>query len=298
VDLIVTGLSGAGKSTALHALEDLGCFCTDNLPLPLLGEWAKQVGLQGRPMAVCVDARSACPDFLHQGLQQLRDRQDRWQLLFLEADSATLLQRYSTLRRRHPFAPDLELPQAIAAERAALAKAREIADLVLDTTALNPYALAELVESFWQQHHATEAGPSITVTLLSFSYQNGLPPNADTVIDVRFLANPHYQPGLSQLTGRDAPVRAFLEQQDEVEEAVARLEHWLEFVWTRMKQERKRYFTLAIGCSGGRHRSVYMVERLAAWMRREGMSSPLIRHRELESASESPDHPRPETSRI
>jgi len=131
----------------------------------------------------------------------------------------------------------------------------------------------------------------MTVTLLSFSYQNGLPPDADMVIDVRFLPNPHYQPGLSQLTGRDAPVQAFLEQQAQVRETEARLKHWLEFVWDRMRQERKRYFTLAIGCSGGRHRSVYMVERLAAWMRREGMTSPLIRHRELNA-----DHQRPEAS--
>jgi len=281
VGLIVTGLSGAGKSTALHALEDLGCFCTDNLPLPLLAEWAEQVSRQGKPMAVCVDARSASPELLHRGLKHLRQWRDEWQLIFLEADDATLLRRYSTLRRRHPFAPALDLPQAILAERAALTQAREIADLVLDTTAMNPYALAELIESFWQQHHATDSGPSMTVTLLSFSYQNGLPPDADMVIDVRFLPNPHYQPGLSQLTGRDAPVQAFLEQQAQVKETEARLKHWLEFVWDRMKQERKRYFTLAIGCSGGRHRSVYMVERLAAWMRREGMTSPLIRHREL-----------------
>ncbi len=288
VGLIVTGLSGAGKTTALHALEDLGCFCTDNLPIALLPDWAEEVGRQGKPMAVCVDVRSAKPETLNRELRRLRKQhRDRWQLLFLEAEDDTLLKRYSTLRRRHPFAPELELPQAIAAERKALSQAREAADLVLDTTALNPYALSEMVEAFWQRHHAAGTATTILVTLVSFSYQNGLPPNADTVIDVRFLPNPHYQPDLAPLTGRDAPVRAFLARQPEVGEALEHLQQWLGFVWKRMRQERKRYFTLAIGCSGGRHRSVYMVERLAAWMQDQGMGTPFVRHRELECTSRS-----------
>jgi UPF0042 nucleotide-binding protein len=279
--LILSGLSGSGKSTALHALEDLGCFCTDNLPLPLLEQWAGQVSRQGKPMAVCVDARSDSPEVLHRDLSKLRERTDGWQMVFLEADDATLLRRYSTLRRRHPFAPELDLPQAIAAERAALVQARGLADLVLDTTAMNPYELAAMVEAFWQKNHAEVRGQPITVTLLSFSYQCGLPPDADMVIDLRFLPNPHYQPELSRLTGRDTPVQAFLEQHDVVAEAEEKLRQWLGFIWDKMQRERKRYFTLAIGCSGGRHRSVYMVERIAAWMRQEDMAVPLIRHREL-----------------
>jgi len=279
--LILSGLSGSGKSTALHALEDLGCFCTDNLPLPLLEQWAGQVSRQGKPMAVCVDARSDSPEVLHRDLSKLRERQDGWQMVFLEADDATLLRRYSTLRRRHPFAPELDLPQAIAAERAALTQARGLADLVLDTTAMNPYELAAMVEAFWQKNHAEVRGQSITITLLSFSYQCGLPPDADMVIDLRFLPNPHYQPELSRMTGRDAPVQTFLGQHEVVAEAEEKLKQWLGFIWDKMQRERKRYFTLAIGCSGGRHRSVYMVERIAVWMRHEDMAVPLIRHREL-----------------
>ncbi len=281
MELILSGLSGSGKSTALHTLEDLGCFCTDNLPLSLLEGWAEQVSLRGKPMAVCVDTRSDTPDMLHRDLRKLLKRQDKWQLLFLEADNATLLRRYSTLRRRHPFAPELDLPQAITAERAALTKARELADLVLDTTAMNPYELAAMVEAFWQKNHATDKGLPITITLLSFSYQCGLPPDADMVIDLRFLPNPHYQPELSQLTGRDAPVQAFLEQHEVAIDAEKKLQQWLSFIWKQMQQERKRYFTLAVGCSGGRHRSVYMVERIAAWMQRMNMATPYIRHREL-----------------
>jgi UPF0042 nucleotide-binding protein len=156
---------------------------------------------------------------------------------------------------------------------------RSLADLVLDTSALNPYELAEMVEAFWQQHLATSA--SMAVTLLSFSYQRGLPQNADMVMDVRFLPNPHYQPELSRLTGKDIPVQKFLDQNGAVVETEARLKHWLDFVWDRMRQERKRYFTLAIGCSGGRHRSVYLVERLALWMQQEKGVTPFVRHREL-----------------
>jgi len=279
--LILSGLSGAGKSTALHTLEDLGCFCTDNLPLPLLEAWAGQVDRQGKPMAVCVDARSERPEALHRDLCKLREQKGGWQLVFLEADDATLLRRYSTLRRRHPFAPDLDLPQAVAAERKALMPARGLADLVLDTTAMNPYELAAMVEAFWHKTQAKNSDLPITVTLMSFSYKHGLPPDADMVIDLRFLPNPHYQPELSQMTGCDAPVQAFLEQYGVVAEAEAKLEQWLGFIWDKMQQERKCYFTLAIGCSGGHHRSVYMVERIAAWMRHEGMPEPLIRHREL-----------------
>jgi len=282
--LILSGLSGSGKSTALHALEDLGCFCTDNLPVPLLGAWAKQVARQGKPMAVCVDARSESPKALHQDLRKLRQQKNDWQLLFLEADDATLLRRYSTLRRRHPYAPGLDLPQAIAEEREALTPARGLADLVLDTTAMNPYELAAMIEAFWYKTHSRDSELPITVTLMSFSYKHGLPLDADMVIDLRFLPNPHYQPELSRKTGRDAPVQAFLERDNVVAETEEKLKQWLGFVWDKMQQERKRYFTLAIGCSGGRHRSVYMVERIAAWMRHENMAAPLIRHRELARA--------------
>ncbi len=279
--LIISGLSGAGKSTALHALEDAGCFCTDNLPLALLEDWARQVEATGKPMAVCVDARSASPEALLRDLRALRGRHDDWRLLFLEADDATLLRRYSTLRRRHPFAPEMDLPQAIAAERAALAGARDLADMALDTSGLNPYALAAAVEAYWLQQERPERLPEMTVTLISFSYQRGLPPDADMVLDMRFLPNPHYEPELAPLTGRDEPVAAFLAARPEAREAEQRIRDWLDFLWNHLARERKRYFTLAFGCSGGRHRSVYMAERMARWLRESGRGEPLVRHREL-----------------
>lgn len=278
--IIITGLSGAGKSTALHTLEDLGCFCTDNLPLPLLSEWSELARQEGRKsMAVCVDVRSARPDALLAALAPTAGHRS-WRLIFLEASDEALLHRFSTLRRRHPFDADLDLPQAIAAEREALLPLAEMADMVLDTSTLNPYELGDLVESFLRPRQLGD-GSQINVSIISFSYQRGLPLDADMVVDVRFLANPHYQRELAGLTGMDEAVQAFLVQQPHVEEAETKLREWLRFIWPRLQQERKQYFTLAIGCSGGRHRSVYLAERLAAWMRKEQLADPWVRHREL-----------------
>lgn len=281
--IIITGLSGSGKSTALHALEDVGCFCTDNLPLTLLGGWAEAVQHQGRQMAVCVDVRSACPQDLYRELAVLRKSNPSWQLIFLEADDTVLQRRFSTVRRRHPYAPSEELTQAIRQERESMLDLRDTADLVLDTTVMNPYELADRVESFWgrQQIQDSTKGSDLTVTLMSFSYRFGLPPDADMVVDLRFLPNPHYEPGMAELSGLDDPVVRFLQGFDEVGEAERWLQSWLTFVWPQMLKERKRYFTLAFGCSGGRHRSVYMTERVADFVRGVKGIVPLIHHREL-----------------
>jgi UPF0042 nucleotide-binding protein len=287
--IIITGLSGSGKSTALHALEDVGCFCTDNLPLTLLGGWADAVQRQGRQMAVCADVRSASPQALHDELVLLRKNNPDWQLLFLEADDAALQRRFSTVRRRHPFAPQEDLPQAISLERTSLLALRDSADLVLNTTAMNPYELADRVETFWRQQQMQKGVKSsnLTLTLMSFSYRFGLPPDADMVIDMRFLPNPHYESGMAALTGRDAPVIDFLQKQAEVDEAIQRLQEWLSFIWPQMLRERKRYFTLAFGCSGGRHRSVYMTEQIAQFVRENMGVEPLVRHRELSTTKGS-----------
>jgi len=287
--IIITGLSGSGKSTALHALEDVGCFCTDNLPLSLLGGWAEDVQRQGRQMAVCVDVRSASPRDLHRELALLRKNNPGWQLLFLEADDAALQRRFSTVRRRHPFAPQEDLPQAISLERDSMLELRDSADLVLNTTGMNPYELADRVETFWRRQRIKNSNgvSELTLTLMSFSYRFGLPADADMVVDMRFLPNPHYEPGMAALTGRDAPVIDFLQSHSEVDEAGRRLQEWLGFIWPQMLRERKRYFTLAFGCSGGRHRSVYMTERMAEFVRRDLGVEPLVRHRELSNVTET-----------
>jgi len=278
--LMISGLSGAGKSTALHALEDLDFFCTDNLPLELLADWEAQMRTRKKPAAVCIDTRSSAdPKELQEVLQSVLSSRTDWRLLFIDASDDVLQRRFSVQRRRHPFAGGKKLLHAIRAEREALAPLREMADLVLDSSSLNPYELADLVESF--RDLQIDRPQQMTCSLISFSYRRGLPQDADMVMDVRFLPNPHYQPELALLTGKDAPVQAFLQQHPEVEEAEDILRRWLAFAWPHLSRERKRYFTLAVGCSGGRHRSVYIVERLAEWLRRQNMANPVIHHREL-----------------
>ncbi len=279
--LLISGLSGAGKSTVLHALEDAGFFCTDNLPLDLLHDWAGQMRARRQPAAVCIDVRSAASaDDLHQAVEAAMVSGQDWRLLFVEASDAVLLRRFSTLRRRHPLAHGEDLMQTIRRERELMNPLREMADMVLDSSMLNPYELAEQVELF-QRHQGSDAARELHYTLMSFSYRHGIPPDADMVVDVRFLPNPHYQAELAPLTGRDAPVRDFLACRSEVCEFERLLRDWLSFAAPLMRKEKKKYCTLAFGCSGGRHRSVYLAERLAVWLVDEGLAAPLVRHREL-----------------
>lgn len=283
--MMISGLSGAGKSTALHALEDLGFFCTDNLPAAMLPTWVEHV--RHEHAAVCMDIRSSMePGSLIEMLATVR-KQGEWGMLFMDASSEVLQRRFSTLRRKHPFsvqqAADASLETVLAAEREALSPLKEMADLVLDSSTLNPYELADLVESFWRGRSSKAMDRNnLSCLLMSFSYQRGLPSEADMVIDLRFLPNPHYEPLLARQTGQDEAVGEFFNAYPEVAEAEEKLRQWLLFVWPKLKRERKQYFTLAIGCSGGRHRSVYMVERLAAWMEEQKFTVPMVRHRELD----------------
>jgi len=279
---IITGLSGAGKSTALHALEDLGLFCTDNLPVTMLAHWAENMMRNTNDAAVGIDIRSTeNPELLSQALVSIR--QDLpWKIIFINAEDTVLQRRFSTLKRVHPYAPDIDLEQAILAERKALEPLHEQADIVMNSSLLTPYQLAQSVESFWQKQQVNLANTQpVTCSLVSFSYQKGLPPGADMVMDMRFLPNPHYEPALAPLTGKDKAVQDFFKPLPEVNLAEGKIKDWLTFIWPHLIQERKRYFTLALGCSGGRHRSVYMTERIAAWMLEQGMSKPMVRHREL-----------------
>jgi len=280
--LIITGLSGAGKSTALHGLEDLGFFCTDNLPVTMLGQWAEQMIQSGSNAAVGIDIRSAeNPEILHQSLEDIRDTLD-WKIIFVDAQHEVLQRRFSTLRRRHPYAPNIPLDTAIDSEREALHTLRQQADLVIDSSNLTPYQLSDLVETFWRkQKNELSKNHQIVCNVMSFSYQRGLPASADMVMDLRFLPNPHYVPGLAVQTGRDQDVIDYFAPLNDVSEAEAKIKDWLLFVWPRLNSERKRYFTIAFGCSGGRHRSVYMAERIAAWLQEQQMSTAIVSHREL-----------------
>lgn len=277
--ILISGLSGAGKSTVLHALEDAGYFCTDNLPLEMLREWTMIMQVRKRPAAVCLDARSGFSAHAIRATIQETLAEEDWQLLFIEADDAVLQRRFSTVKRRHPFPRGEDLMDAIRQERESLLPIRNIADLVLDSSELTPYELAECVEQFCQRPGSKRE--RMHCTLMSFSYKHGLPAMADMVFDMRFLPNPHYVPELAPQTGRDEAVIEFLEAREEVEEAKRLIRQWLAFAWPMVQRERKQYFTVAFGCSGGRHRSVYMAEQLAAWLVAEKMALPVIQHREL-----------------
>jgi len=282
--IIISGLSGAGKSTALHTLEDQGVFCTDNLPPELLEKWARVALRNHRHAAVCVDVRSAeSSKLLVADLRRQMTAHSDWKLLFIDANDEALQRRFNLLRRKHPFAPDIPIGDAIVREREALNPLRQDADHHLDSSQLNPYELADLVEQFWSEHaQGAEPAALLMTTLTSFSYQRGLPQGADMVMDVRFLPNPHYEQGMAQQTGIDSEVADFLRQHPQTDQAIEHIRQWLAMVRPQMERERKRYFTLAVGCSGGRHRSVFVVEQLAQWM--AGLSEWMpccIRHREL-----------------
>jgi len=281
--LLISGLSGAGKSTVLHALEDAGFFCTDNLPLEMLQDWI--LSMQGRKQqaAVCLDTRSGfTANAIKAAIEDMAVPSD-WKLVFVEAENELLQRRFSTVRRRHPYPNNDDLVAAIEMERESLKPLREIADLVLDSSHLTPYELAEQVDMFRLRtgNEQKKCANMMACTVMSFSYKNGLPAHADIVFDMRFLPNPHYQADLAACTGRDQGVIAFLQSFQEVEQAEQYVQQWLAFIWPQLKKERKHYFTLAFGCSGGRHRSVYMAERLAAWLQDHAMAEPAIQHREL-----------------
>lgn len=273
--VLVTGLSGAGRSTALKILEDLGYEAIDNLPLDLLGSMARE----GGPIALGIDIRSrsfAAGPFLDQ-LDRL-GAGARTTLLFLDCDDEVLERRFTETRRPHPLAADRRVADGIAAERRLIAPLRERADLTVDTTNLNGAELRRLLSG----HLGLGDGPGMRIFVTSFSYRGGLPREADLVFDARFLANPHYQPGLRPLDGRDPRVADYVARDPAHAAFFEGLTGMLAPLLPRYEREGKSYLTIALGCTGGRHRSVAVAERLAAWLAGLGRPVELI-HRELDA---------------
>jgi UPF0042 nucleotide-binding protein len=285
--VLVTGLSGAGKASILRTLEDLGFETVDNPPLNILEEL---VGDGSTPIAIGVDARSRgfeAADVLR-AVERLRLRADiATSLVFTAADEAVLLRRYSETRRRHPLAPGGPLgsrvAEGIAREAALLAPLREAADLLVDTSDLPLPDLRRLIERRFRP--AGAAG--LDVAIISFAYPRGLPREADLVFDMRFLRNPHYDPVLRPMTGKDAPVAAFVETDPDFAPLWGRMTGLLDLLLPRYVAEGKKYLTVAIGCTGGRHRSVLVAERLAAHLTGAGWRVDVI-HRELAPHPASP----------
>lgn len=286
--LLVTGMSGAGRSTALKSLEDLGWESIDNLPLTLL-DGVLGANPQRQPLAVGIDTRTLDFSVLLFQRQAERLRADpriQFRLLFLDCDDRVLQQRYTATRRRHPLALNRPLAEGIAAERALLEPLRLIADQVLDTSDLPPVELQRLLAA--EQPIDRTAGMQVFVT--SFSYRFGLPREADLVFDMRFLDNPHWEQELRGLNGRDAPVQEYLAADASYEPFMKGLFGLLGPLLDRYQAGGKSYLTIAIGCTGGQHRSVAGAERLAAWLREQGWPTGLS-HRELErTAANSSAH--------
>ena len=260
--VLVTGLSGAGKASALHTLEDLGYEAVDNPPLGMIESLVARGG--GR-LAIGVDARSRGFDSgaVLAALDRLRANPDlQPELIYVIADDTTLMRRYTESRRRHPLRPQGLVADGIAAERTLTAGLRAAADMTIDTTSL---PLAELRRTIERHFGAdTESGGGrLVVSLISFAYPRGLPPDADLVFDARFLRNPHYDPILRAGTGRDPAVGAYVAEDPDFKIFFARVAELVEMLLPRFVQEGKKYTTVAVGCTGGRHRSVYLIEKLA-----------------------------------
>jgi len=297
--VLVTGISGSGKSVALHALEDSGFFCVDNLPPELLREFLRlEHERSERRVAIAVDVRSAgsLPHLLPL-LEQLRDEGVAISAVFLDANTDALVRRFSETRRPHPLSDDsLEggahpgparrredrlpagrraLVDAIELERELLAELREIST-VIDTSQLRPAQLRT-----WMRELVRADANKLTLIFESFAFKHGVPLDADYVFDVRVLPNPHYIRELRPQTGRDAPVAAYLEAQPEVGEMLGQIEAFLVRWLPAFEADQRSYLTVAIGCTGGQHRSVYFAETLAQHFR--ARSGTLVRHRELDA---------------
>lgn len=283
--LFVTGLSGAGKSTVLDALEDCGWETVDNFPIRLakrLLDMPLPVGQEDElPLAIGFDARTRGldPARLIERIRGLSENADtEVSTLFLDCDDLELIRRYSETRRRHPMAPDRALENGIALERELLTPFKQFADIVIDTSQLSASDISARI----RHQFATRQDGSTVIQVSSFGFSHGLPPAADLVFDVRFLRNPHWDQQLRPMTGLDAVVGDYIRADSSFEEAVKHFQDLLSFLLPRYEALGKAYVNIAFGCTGGRHRSVYMTELIAKWLVEQGYS-PQVTHRNLRS---------------
>jgi len=284
--IVLTGLSGSGKSQAIRALEDLGYFCVDNLPttlIPTLAKLSLRAGGDIEKVAIVVDVReggflSSFPKIFRQLRKMPRLNPV---LIFLEASHAALVRRFSETRRPHPLAPDRSVTEGIRDERTRLNVIREMADEIIDTSDMTVH---ELRQFFMNLSRDRAAKPKLVITLLSFGYKHGVPVDADLVFDVRCLPNPHFVRTLRRRTGRDKAVADFMERDPSTREFIDRLEAYLRYVVPFYVAEGKSYLTIAIGCTGGRHRSVMIGERLRKALHDMGVARVRVRHRDLARA--------------
>lgn len=278
--VLVTGLSGAGKSQALRFFEDIGYYCVDNLPASLVPKFAELFFASDgrhRRTAVCVDARGG-QDLknLPQYLQAVEEMGTRPDVLFLDSSDTKLVSRYSETRRRHPLAPSGGIEEGIRKERELLEGVRARADLIIDTSATS---IAELRERIGGMFLGGRAKSELVITVMSFGFKHGVPQEADLVLDVRFLPNPHYDPELRPWTGNEPDVRDYVLNNPDAVEFLDRIKGLLKFLMPRYAAEPKSYLTIAVGCTGGRHRSVAVANAIAVLLR-DLKYNVRIRHRD------------------
>jgi len=280
--IILSGRSGSGKTIALHALEDQEFFCIDNLPLSMMLDLTEKLKAEHDAVAVSIDAR-AVPDDLAEFndiYEKLQQGPYKTEVIFLDANDAVLLKRFSETRRRHPLTQDgLSLREAIAHESELLEPIRRSADLNVDTSTLNIHQLRDLIK-----FRVDGDSSSLDLMFISFGYKHGIPNDADYVFDARCLPNPYWDESLRSFNGRDEPVQKFLADQSRVQEFFWQIKVFLHTWLPRFETDNRSYLTIAIGCTGGQHRSVYITEQLAEHFRQEH-SKVTVRHRELDGKS-------------
>lgn len=280
--MVVSGRSGSGKSIALRVLEDLGYYCVDNLPVNLLPQLVSTVNSDQQDIAVSIDVRNMPdePEEIRKTLDSLGDKLDV-NVIYLDADDKELVKRYSETRRLHPLSRDnMSLEQAIQSESECLAELKAHADLVIDTTNQSIHDLSETVRSRVLGRDARE----LIMVFESFGFKHGIPTDADYVFDVRFLPNPHWIPELKPLTGLDQGVKEYLSGHPEVTQLTYQIRNFIETWLPMLEKNNRSYLTVAIGCTGGQHRSVYVAQQLAEHFRYEGHQIQ-VRHRTLEAKS-------------
>lgn len=281
--IVVSGQSGAGKSVALRVLEDLGYYCVDNLPVDLLEVFVKSVESSKQNVAVSIDIRNLPkePDSVNNALDKLKNTQDLdVSVFFLGAKKDTLLKRYSETRRIHPLSlcgEKVSLEQAIDKELKILEPLKESADLVIDSSTQSLHELSETV----RMRVEGRSRKNLVMVFQSFGFKYGLPNDADFVFDVRFLPNPHWEIALRPLTGLDAPIKAFLESHQEVLELKNQIQQFIDHWLPMLEKNNRSYLTVAIGCTGGKHRSVYLTQQIAEYFADKGHQVQ-IRHTSLE----------------
>jgi len=281
--IIISGLSGSGKTVALHTLEDEDYYCVDNLPLGLLPEFVDRI-LNRRvqlyyDIAVGIDARSDSEDLreFNNIIKEIQKRGVEIEIIYLRAELETLIKRFSDTRRRHPLTrKGLPLSEAIEVERNLLKDVATAANLYIDTTYTNIHELRNYVKERIVQREQT----NLSLLFQSFGFKNGAPVDSDFVFDVRCLPNPHWEPNLRALTGQDPEVIAFLQEQDDVQQMLEHIKNYLNFVIPKFKKQNRYYLTVSIGCTGGQHRSVYIAETLHDDFR-DQLKNVSIHHREL-----------------